>query len=574
MPPPLPQFLRFLENRNRGSSGAQLAVPATMAVAPSALVPEEDADVADEQWFNAGIRALSSQVFVRSFCLRDLFIALDSKKAGVISVDTLVQAMLDNGFPEPGNPATRPRLTGLVTRTLRALADMRLAKRVKAGPATSLLSATQRLGRAAREFSGGVSFTDMVDLLMGRLSPLKLQAMVDEGKDKVRSPLPLIRSLFLHTHSRRPSLILLALLPPLPPSTPQHGEEDKSDAQRVKRVQHVLSNTLRAARADMATFDALYRAMDTDKDGWVSIDEVCAGLDTLGFNTSLSKQTEFRNFVARYCHTQPGYLNPAEFNAFTHLEPPASCTPEALQKAAILCDDERVAARRTAHVALPARVTTEQLVQVLVETVQEAFPQVKAAFKLFDSDCDGRITVPEFFHALNDLGISVTPDQARAVFARFDINDTGSVTMSELTRAIATMGQQIAFTQRHRRPSVAVESGTAAQLDITVSGRTGLDRSAANPGLPRAATATAAASSNAAATAAAAGNVGAATLAVSPAASAAAAAAGANPAPREGYVLTEAGLQDVVKAVKINPNSKARDMFRQIDQGNKNKLNR
>ncbi len=515
-PIPSPQFLRFLDNRHRPASEAQLAIPAKMPVEYSstpALNLDDEAEA--ELWFNEGVKTLSSQVYIKAFSLRELFLQLDTNRTGAVTVEQLVDSMLQNGFPEPGNPETRPRLLNVVHRTMRILYDLR--SRRTDGPSVAGMTAQQRLARAARAYNGDVSYLDMVDIFLGRISPLKLKKMQEERKDK-------------------------------------YGDDDTESERRYMRVQQVLRHALRAARADRATFDNLYRSMDKDRDGWISIDEICQGLEALSIGANFSKQNEFRLFVAQYCHVQPGYLNPEEYDAFMNLRHPSTCTPERLELDALMNAGARANAVRAAPIPMPANARPEQLLEVLVEHLSEEFIELQTAFKQFDADCDGRISEAEFFHAINDLGIAASPSVAKTLFESFDLNGVGVVTLNEFVRALGTLRQQMQFRKANRRPSVAVESGMS-QINAQLSSKAGVMTNTnvnVATGLARPQTATAVLT----------GGSSAKKLDFSDVFNLS----------RSEFELTDAAVKSIVKALRVNPNSATRDIFRRVDRGNKNKV--
>lgn len=461
---------------------------------------DEDDEEETEIWFTNGAKVLASQVFIKAWNLRELFLSMDIKRTGSVPVEQVVDKMLETGFPEPANPRTRPRLIRVVEKIIDLLENQRARR--NDGPALAAMPITARMAHRARKASGDVSYNDMVSIFLGKVSPGKLRNMEEEKKDV-------------------------------------EGEEDVGDEQRDRRVKQVLKNALRSARADRATFDQLYKSMDKDRDGWVSIDEVCQGLETMSIGSNFTKTNDFRSFVAKYSHINPGYLNADEYNAFMYLQPPSSCTAEALERDASQRAGARPNVARSTPIVLPECVSNEELLEVLVETIGESFMDTESAFKQFDANADGRVTIAEFFHALNDLGISVTQEQAKSMFEVFDLNAVGTLTLSEFVKSVSLIRKQMQFQRTNRRPSVAVASGVTTQLKTTLDPRASPNVADASLGFARPK------------------SVASSILASS-----------AN------FEFNDAALQTLIKAIKINPNTKARDMFKRIDRGNKNRIDR
>jgi len=497
------QFVRFLDQRFRPLTSSQLSVPAVVpGAAPANTIPAGTSTSSipalrraqtarvlsaagavearaapvvkpnytneDElfEWYEKGIANVGSQILVRKFSIREHFLELDEKRTGTIPIEALADTLLSNGFPEPGLPETRERLIHVLEMLLKAIWETRSAEEASDSTNARFMSAAQRLAKKAQEFKREVTYNDMVDIINGRISPSKVlaarrkvsqQPLSSASGSIYKEETDVIPHNVLQSKAAQEALIAT--------SVPADSKE--------KRVVQVLKHALRAARADKFAFDNLHRQMDKNKDGWISIAELCEGLEGLALGADFTKQPEFRNFVRKYCHVRQDYLTEPEFRAFMNLEDPESCTPEALRerakhesgglaKSKELLDNVEPA-------QLPPDVSADDLAELIVERIQSNFASAEEAFIHFDRNFDGFISDIEFYRAIKDLGIDPPASVAKQVYALLDPLNSGSFTIGSFVKFVSDAQKAAQQRRKVDGPAVWIDQKAAAEYKAGVS---------------------------------------------------------------------------------------------------------
>ena len=165
---------------------------------------------------------------------------------------------------------------------------------------------------------------------------------------------------------------------------------------------------------------AVYRKMDTDNDNLLSFKELCNYLQRSNVPTEIVEDPRFAEYVSGYMLTHLGYMTYSEFLVFVQQSKPP-------RKGCWLMEvnDDR-------------KWTVAAILKDVQSRIDGSCRRLHASFKHFDSDGNGALGPSEFFHALGDLNVRVSPSVVDTLFRAVDANSDGQVQYNELVRALGS----------------------------------------------------------------------------------------------------------------------------------------
>ena len=186
----------------------------------------------------------------------------------------------------------------------------------------------------------------------------------------------------------------------------------------------------------------LFKDLDADGDGLITIDELARGLiETGGLHDAIAKDQAFKDYCETFCARKAGYLGYAEFIKFVGTRIHDNHAP---------ISGEPLTGH--APVQIPEDATPSQMLELMVRTLRTSLVSVGSIFAQFDSNMDGTLNEEEFFQGVSALGFTLTQPQSKALFDAIDTNKNGTIDIAEFASLIVNPNRNPKLSTRVHAP--------------------------------------------------------------------------------------------------------------------------